>query len=485
MAELRSPIAGGIRAVKNTVPSSVFGGAPVSSQPDPITANLISQNSMALTSVSQQLENISGRVDNLGKSLLVIKRNLEVNAAIERRREAAKAERERRLAEQALREGKESQLESKIQNALFSPVRKLAVTTKSLLSRLSGFLFSLIGGWITVKTVQILTALSTKNGKMLKDTIGNILLNVVVAGGILYFSKGRFKNLTGILNVLKNSALAVTAGGIIVAGFNALMKLLKRISDFAKDTLGFIGIKLPDSTESKEQEEFIPKITSQFENNVETPNDNTGTDESIEGDTDNTPPPTTTDTNNNTQNPPVTSDDAIEGDKDKTPPPTNTDNNTFKPFGGMFDWFTGGQGEFDEENLKQDNPWFLKWPMDAGKFLFGGNPTNAKETDITSDTSDDNEPSSSSVSTSTDQSSIKGVNNKSKVVDNISKDTGDVEFIPLITNQWNREDGNGESPAGAPPPEGSRGTVDIPDIATSDGTNGYKWTAHYNYGVVD
>ena len=450
MAELRSPIEGGIRAVRNTVPSSVFSGGAVSSQPDPITANLISQNSMALTSVSQQLENISGRVDNLGKSLLVIKKNLEVNAAIERRREAAKAQRERRLAEQALREGKESQLESKIQNALFSPVRKLAATTKSLLSRLSSFLFSLVGGWITLKTVQILTALSSKNWKMLKDTLGSMVSTLVVGGAILFLTKGRFKNLTGILNVLKNSALAVAAGGILVAGFNALMKLLKRISDFAKDTLGFIGIKLP---ESEETEEFIPKITNQWnrsDDNVETPNDNTGTDESIEGDTDKTPPPTT--------------------DTDKKP--------------GFFDWFTGGKGEFDEENLKMDNPWFFKWPMDAGKFLFGSNPANAKETDITSDTSDDNEPSSSSVSTSTDQSSINGVNNKSKVVDNISKDTGDFEFIPLITNQFNREDGNEESPAGAPPPEGSRGTVDIPDIATSDGTNGYKWTAHYNYGVV-
>ena len=450
MAELRSPIEGGIRAVRNTVPSSVFSGGAVSSQPDPITANLISQNSMALTSVSQQLENISGRVDNLGKSLLVIKKNLEVNAAIERRREAAKAQRERRLAEQALREGKESQLESKIQNALFSPVRKLAATTKSLLSRLSSFLFSLVGGWITLKTVQILTALSSKNWKMLKDTLGSMVSTLVVGGAILFLTKGRFKNLTGILNVLKNSALAVAAGGILVAGFNALMKLLKRISDFAKDTLGFIGIKLP---ESEETEEFIPKITNQWnrsDDNVETPNDNTGTHESIEGDTDKTPPPTT--------------------DTDKKP--------------GFFDWFTGGKGEFDEENLKMDNPWFFKWPMDAGKFLFGSNPANAKETDITSDTSDDNEPSSSSVSTSTDQSSINGVNNKSKVVDNISKDTGDFEFIPLITNQFNREDGNEESPAGAPPPEGSRGTVDIPDIATSDGTNGYKWTAHYNYGVV-
>ena len=378
MAELRSPIAGGIRAVRNTVPSSVFSGGAVSSQPDPITANLISQNSMALTSVSQQLENISGRVDNLGKSLLVIKKNLEVNAAIERRREAAKAQRERRLAEQALREGKESQLESKIQNALFSPVRKLAATTRSLLSRLSSFLFSLVGGWITLKTVQILTALSTKNGKMLKDTLGSMVSTLVVGGAILFLTKGRFKNLTGILNVLKNSALAVAAGGILVAGFNALMKLLKRISDFAKDTLGFIGIKLP---ESEETEEFIPKITNQWnrsDDNVETPNDNTGTDESIEGDTDKTPPPTT--------------------DTDKKP--------------GFFDWFTGGKGEFDEENLKMDNPWFFKWPMDAGKFLFGSNPANAKETDITSDTSDDNEPSSSSVSTSTDQSSINGVNNK-------------------------------------------------------------------------
>ena len=485
MAELRSPIAGGIRAVKNTVPSSVFGGAAVSSQPDPITANLISQNSMALTSVSQQLENISGRVDNLGKSLLVIKRNLEVNAAIERRREAAKAERERRLAEQALREGKESQLESKIQNALFSPVRRLAATTKSLLSRLSGFLFSLIGGWITLKTVQILTALSGKNIKMLKDTIGNILLNVLFAGGILYLSKGRFKNLTGILNVLKNSALAVTAGGIIVAGFNALMKLLKRISDFAKDTLGYVGIDITGDEDKKDDSSDTLRNFTEFgrniNNNVETPNDNTGTDESIEGDTDNTPPPTT-DTDNNTQNPPITSDDAIEGDTDKTPPPTNTDNNTFKPFGGMFDWFTGGQGEFDEENLKVPNPWFLQWPMDAGKFLFGGNPANAKETDITSDTSDDSE--TSSVSTSTDQSSIKGVNNKNKVADNISKDTdGGFEFVEFGRDVSNSSS-NG-SPAGGPSPEGTRSTLDLPNISSSDGNNGYKWTAHYNYGVVD
>ena len=143
MAELASPLAGGIQAVRRSVPSTVFAPPAAPAQPDPITTNLIQQNSTALTSVSRQLSSINARVSSLGSSLASVQNQLEVRASIERRREQARQNRERVLAEQGLREGKEGVIESKIRTALFSPIRKIASKTRGLLSRLTDFLFAL------------------------------------------------------------------------------------------------------------------------------------------------------------------------------------------------------------------------------------------------------------------------------------------------------------------------------------------------------
>ena len=67
-------------------------------------------------------------------SLAAIQENLAVSDTLERQREAAKQNREAILAEQGLREGKESQLESRIQQALTFPVRRLAQKTQFGLS---------------------------------------------------------------------------------------------------------------------------------------------------------------------------------------------------------------------------------------------------------------------------------------------------------------------------------------------------------------
>ena len=132
MAELASPLAGGIQAVRRSVPSSVFAPppAPAPAEPDPVTTSLIQQNSTALGGVSQQLANISARVSQLSMSLATIQSNLATNAQLDQQREAAKQNREAQLAEQGLREGKEGQIEQKIQNALFAPIQK--ITTKTM-----------------------------------------------------------------------------------------------------------------------------------------------------------------------------------------------------------------------------------------------------------------------------------------------------------------------------------------------------------------
>ena len=112
---LVSPIAGGIRGIRRSVSSSIFTGRAVPPPaPDPQVTSLLNQNSLTLSTVSGQLTNISAQVSGLNSSLLSIRENLAVSDQLERQREQEKAKRDAILAEQALREGKESDLEKKI-----------------------------------------------------------------------------------------------------------------------------------------------------------------------------------------------------------------------------------------------------------------------------------------------------------------------------------------------------------------------------------
>ena len=165
MDEFGSPISGGITAVRRNVSSNFFG-APQrpQAQADPVTTNLLQQQSLSITNVSRQLESITSTLVNLNFSLNSIRENLAVSETIERQREAAKQKRERILAEQGLREGKESALEAKIQNALVSPVRRVAQKAQFTLSRLFDAFLFLAGGWLTVTGFDLIQAIIEGNG---------------------------------------------------------------------------------------------------------------------------------------------------------------------------------------------------------------------------------------------------------------------------------------------------------------------------------
>ena len=170
---LSSPIAGGIRGIRRSLSSSIFtssavapqqtdprvftGRAVAPPQPDPQTTSLLNKNSLTLTTVSSQLASISDQVRGLNTSLTVIKDNLQLSDQIDKSRENEKRRREAILAEQGLREGKESQLEKKIQTALLSPVRRVASSAQGILSRLGNFLLILAGGWLVDKTLTFLS----------------------------------------------------------------------------------------------------------------------------------------------------------------------------------------------------------------------------------------------------------------------------------------------------------------------------------------
>ena len=224
---LKSPIAGGIRGIRRSVSSGIFTGRavpPPVAQPDPQTTSLLSQNSLTLSTVSGQLTNISQQVGSLNSSLAVIQNNLSISGTLERQREAAKQKREAILAEQGLREGKESELEKKIQVALLSPVTKVATFAQGILSRLTNFLLILAGGWLTDKILTFIRLGSEGNIDKLNEFKRKFLtdLGILAAIGVgltVGITKiiGTIGTLAGLAvkfaftNIVKKPFLAATA----------------------------------------------------------------------------------------------------------------------------------------------------------------------------------------------------------------------------------------------------------------------------------
>ena len=126
---LASPISGSLRGIRRSVSSSIFNPRSrpnQTQQSDPITTNLLQQNALTLNTLSRRFQIVATQISSLNVSLAGIKENLALNEALEKQREAAKQKREAILAEQGLREGKESALEEKIRFSLTEPIKKVA-----------------------------------------------------------------------------------------------------------------------------------------------------------------------------------------------------------------------------------------------------------------------------------------------------------------------------------------------------------------------
>ena len=500
MAELASPLAGGIQAVRRSVPSTVFAPPAAPPQPDPITTNLIQQNSTALTSVSRQLSSINARVSSLGSSLASVQNQLEVRASIERRREQARQNRERVLAEQGLREGKEGVIESKIRTALFSPIRKIASKTRGLLSRLTDFLFALTTGWLAGKTVDLIKALSEKNYALAKGilvSMGLVLAGLAIAAAPFI---AKFKLITGAITFLKSVALGALATGVIYAGFNAIGKLLKRLAEKAKEAVQsvFPGYKpetpLPpeggdsggdvSGTDTSDSSNFALNVA---ESN-DTTSDTTGGSDSIDG-SGTSDSGTVSDTGSSSSSSPGSSSNkgkksftdrlgdffwGKDKDSDSASKSISPGAVFAKDMSGATDTPPTDTGVSTEEKPKG----FMRGLTGVGDFITG----NAFDLDKRGDGGDDDKVSGTQTK---DSSSIEGINKKSdgKVAEQISKDDdGGENFALNLSSQQSETDQNNVQ--GAPPPEGTKGSVPLPIISSSNSRNNYVYTSLKHYQIT-
>ena len=245
---LSSPIAGGLRGIRRSVSSSVFTGRavppPVS---DPQTTSLLNQNSLTLTSISTQLSGINESVGNLNTSLNAIRENLSISEDIEKNKELQKRKREAQLAEQGLREGKESELEKKIQFALLSPVRRVSQVARGVLGRLTDSLLFLAGGWLTVQALRFLEFTSSGNIEALKKLKDRFLKDLLIIGGIVLSLTLGISKVFALIKGLTVLLLKVTFGGLLTDGFKFLGLLIRnnvaKFLRFIRSGLGAIGLK--------------------------------------------------------------------------------------------------------------------------------------------------------------------------------------------------------------------------------------------------
>ena len=232
MDEFGSPIAGGIRAVRRNISSSMLVPRRQDQTPqgDPVTSNLLTNQSLQLKTVSRQLEVISNTLTGVNGSLTGISENLALSDTIDRQREAAQRNRERILAEQGLREGKESALEKKIQTALVSPLRRVGAKAQNVLFNFQKFFLLLAGGWLTNVGIDLINALVTGNTEQLNKLKFKFVAGLVGIGAIITTFNVGLKGVFGALGSFVAFVSKVTLSGALPTVLKGFALFLKGIA---------------------------------------------------------------------------------------------------------------------------------------------------------------------------------------------------------------------------------------------------------------
>lgn len=181
------------------------------------TSSTLRQNQISLTNLNNSLSNISIQVGSLSASLRGIGNQIKESSAIDNLKEQQKARQEAILAEQQIREGKESQVEKKIQAALVTPIQKIGAKAQGTLFNLGRFFTILLGGFLTNKIIKSISELSSKGKLSFRNLFDKIKKDLAIVGTIYLGING---GLTKILSVL------LRLGGLI--GRIAFRQILRR-----------------------------------------------------------------------------------------------------------------------------------------------------------------------------------------------------------------------------------------------------------------
>jgi len=226
------------------------GGAATPAQPDPVTTKLLNQNSLQLGLVATQITQLNRDVASLNTSLQAISTGLATTQALERQKEQQEQAQEARLAQQQLREGKESVIEKKIEAAAIAPAQKIANKASFTLGKLGNFFLLLIGGWLADNVIDALKARSEGNTKKLNEIKLETLTGLGVIVGVFVASRGALGLLSGSFRRVAVLLAAVAAAGLFTKPgrdfINVITEAAKEFYNEQIKKIPFIGPLLPN-----------------------------------------------------------------------------------------------------------------------------------------------------------------------------------------------------------------------------------------------
>ena len=195
---------------KSSIDRSVFRNELLESENrkreiDTQNVRVIQSQEQALLGFNSNIQALRTDIGKLGTGLANIALLLQQDNAEELSRARAEQEKERRLAEQQVRIGKENELEQKIQNALVAPVEKLTPKMNDVFGKIGAALGILFGGWLTNEVVKGVKASEEGNTKLFNDIKFNILKNLAIVGGGLLAIRTGF-------SLVKNTIARVAFG---------------------------------------------------------------------------------------------------------------------------------------------------------------------------------------------------------------------------------------------------------------------------------
>ena len=184
----------------------------------------------------KSLTTINTSILTLQQGLKVISDKLEVSDQLRKIRDANEKRRDEQLAQQQLREGKESLVEKKMQTALAAPLQKIGAKAQSVLGGIVKFFNTILLGIIGTRGLQVLGALITGNKEKLEEIKGKIIKELGIASGI-------FLAINGGLAIALRSVIRLTAFISRVAFTNLLARPLRRIFDLASQGVFLRGAR--------------------------------------------------------------------------------------------------------------------------------------------------------------------------------------------------------------------------------------------------
>ena len=255
MAEqLKSPISGGIRAVRNKVPASMFAAPGVTPQQvvqpqDTVTPVLVQNNTLLLGNVVRQLNVVTQQMRNLREGIDVVRSNMELQLSLDRQREAAEAKRQFEASEENYRSEGEKRIEQKTQAALITPFARIASKAQITLGSLGKFFTTLFFGWLANKGIQAMQAMSDGNRKKLKQIGLTVAGSLLTIGALFLTSKFGIARIIGSLGRILFTTKGFALGKVFSAPFIWFGNIFRGVLGFlvSKFPWVLLGASLPQS----------------------------------------------------------------------------------------------------------------------------------------------------------------------------------------------------------------------------------------------